>query len=717
MNAAEVLARRRAFWKHGYRPIAVWNPDQRVNDKGEALKNPGKQPRGTWRIDAGRDPPDAVRMAPDPRALNTGILCDGVAGFDIDVLDGDLVEQLVAMIERTLGATPLVRIGRAPKTLLVYRPNQPFRKVQTPELFFPDGTKAKVELLADGQQFVADGVHPDTGEPYRWTEGTPADVPVQELPVITEEQARSIIAEAELMLRMAGATEKEKPQPDRPKANGHAGDFFTQINTAALNDIAAWARSIFPRARFEPGTGAWRVSSADLGRNLEEDISIHPDGVRDFGEEQPASPINLVMQYGSASTVVDAALWLCERLSIEPASIGYQAQSHKPTERTRQTQEIPSPSPNGAAKPWDHNEGLRFKFTRFRDIELDTAPPYRVDEMLPRVGVAIVWGRPKSGKTFWTFDLEMHVALGWDYRGRHVEQGIVLHIACEGARGLGARKEAWRLHHIQGKTPAEIADIEAAPFHLCKDTALDLIKDAPRVIEDIDRQFGGEVIGTITIDTLNRSLRGSESKDEDMAAYLAAAIALVERFQCLVLIIHHCGHNEDRPRGHSSLLGSADALIETRKDENNRIVAEVEEMRDGPNGAITYSMLKMVTAGYDGNLNPITSCVVVPAESVQTEASQKTATKPPPPMARKFYDALLNALCTDAAKPRPNCGNGVSVTQDLWTEELDRLGLLNKDGTPRQRRAMVSKYRGELIAHNWVACNGDFIWSIRKEST
>jgi hypothetical protein len=716
MNAAEVFDRRRAFWKHGYRPIAVWNPDQLVNDKGEPLKNPGKQPRGTWRIDAGRDPPDAVRIEPDTRALNTGILCQEVVGFDIDVLDSDLVEQLVARIERTLGASPLNRIGRAPKILLVYRPDQPFAKVQTPELFFPDGTKAKVELLADGQQFVADGIHPDTSEPYRWTEGTPADVPLEELPIITEEQAHSIIAEAELVLRLAGATEKEKPQPERRKANGHAGDFFAQVNTAALNDIAAWARSIFPRARFEPGTSAWRVSSVDLGRDLEEDISIHPDGVRDFGEELPSSAINLVIQYGSASNPLDGALWLCERLRIDPASLGYRAKAHKPTEAAQQAQQSSSEPPNGAAKPCDQNEGLRFKFTPFRDIELDTSPPYRVHELLPRVGVAVIWGRPKSGKTFWTFDLEMHVALGWDYRGRAVEQGLVLHIACEGARGLGARKEAWRLHHIVGKTPAEIAAIEAAPFHLCKDTALDLIKDAPRVIADIDRQFGGQIIGTITIDTLNRSLRGSESKDEDMGAYLAAAIALAERFQCLVLIIHHCGHNEDRPRGHSSLLGSADALIETKKDEQNRIVAEVEEMRDGPNGAVTYSMLKVVTAGYDDNLNPITSCVVIPDESTHAEASQKPGTKPPSPMGRKFHDALLDALCTAIAERRPNCGKGTSVTQDTWIQELDRLGLLDKDGAPNKRRALVSKYRAELIAANYVACNGDFIWSTQKEN-
>src|SRR5262249_33880975 len=134
--------------------------------------------------------------------------------------------------------------------------------------------------------------------------------------------------------------------------------------------------------------------------------------------------------------------------------------------------------------------GPRFKFTAFRDIQPSTDPAYFVDGLIPRLGVSGGWGRPKCGKTFFVFDLEMHVSLGLDYRGLSVEQGGVLHIACEGVSGLGTRKEAWRLHHIEGKTEAEIEAIDAAPFYLCKDTALDLIEDADTVIRDIIDQFG-----------------------------------------------------------------------------------------------------------------------------------------------------------------------------------------------------------------------------------
>ena len=48
--------------------------------------------------------------------------------------------------------------------------------------------------------------------------------------------------------------------------------------------------------------------------------------------------------------------------------------------------------------------------------------------------------------------------------------------------------------------------------------------------------------------------RGRKDKcvDEDMAAYIQAADRLREKFACTVIIIHHCGINGDRPRGHTS---------------------------------------------------------------------------------------------------------------------------------------------------------------------
>lgn len=357
-----------------------------------------------------------------------------------------------------------------------------------------------------------------------------------------------------------------------------------------------------------------------------------------------------------------------------------------------------------------HAGDVRFNFTQFRNIQLDRAPPYRVHELLPRIGVVIVWGKPKSGKTFWTFDLEMHVALGRPYRGRRVEQGEVLHIACEGARGLGARKEAWRLYHTEGKSDEEIATIEAAPFYLCKDTALDLTKDVDKVMTDIAIQFADRSIAVITIDTLNRSLKGSESKDDDMGRYLSAAIALADKFQCCVLIVHHCGYNEDRPRGHSSLLGSADAIIETKKDDGGHLTTEVEEMRDGPAGAQTHSRLAVVTVAYDDNDTPITSCVVVGDEAPTQNATHKRTPLPPPAKVALQQLRKVLAKAGEAAPASDHIPPNISVVNfDLWRRYCYQAGISDGDSADARKKAF-QRASDKLQAEEFIGRWGEWIW-------
>ena len=70
-----------------------------------------------------------------------------------------------------------------------------------------------------------------------------------------------------------------------------------------------------------------------------------------------------------------------------------------------------------------------------------------VKKLLPRTGVGLTWGPSQTYKSFWLFDLALHVALGWVYRGRRVQKGAVIYCAFEGGMGLCKRVEAFRKHH------------------------------------------------------------------------------------------------------------------------------------------------------------------------------------------------------------------------------------------------------------------------------
>jgi hypothetical protein len=131
----------------------------------------------------------------------------------------------------------------------------------------------------------------------------------------------------------------ERMRPNPPPARQddivrrQGDDFFRNVNTAALRNIAAWVTSVFGTAAvFQPGTQGYRVSSQSFGRNLEEDLSITPSGAVDFGiadmgdaRQGRRTPIDLVMEYGGYARPDAAAMWLCSQLGVSAFSLGWRS--------------------------------------------------------------------------------------------------------------------------------------------------------------------------------------------------------------------------------------------------------------------------------------------------------------------------------------------------------------------------------------------------------
>jgi hypothetical protein len=267
----------------------------------------------------------------------------------------------------------------------------------------------------------------------------------------------------------------------------------------------------------------------------------------------------------------------------------------------------------------------------FDDIKLGTERRYLIKGLIPRTGLVVVWGPPKSGKSFKIFDMLMHLALSKRYRGRRVHSGPVVYCLFEGQSGSEARCAAFR-----DKFLAQNKDY--VPFYL-QPVTLDLIKEASELIRMIQQTVGTVKPVAIALDTLNRSLRGSESSDGDMSAYIRAADSLREAFDCAVIIVHHCGLEGNRPRGHTSLTGAADAQLSVSRDAGGNIVMTVEYMKDGPGGDRIVSRLEQVQVGVDDDGEPIISCVVLPADIASMRAETKV-----PPSAKLALDALNEAI-------------------------------------------------------------------------
>src|SRR5262249_54669977 len=300
-----------------------------------------------------------------------------------------------------------------------------------------------------------------------------------------------------------------------------------------------------------------------------------------------------------------------------------------------------------------------FRLVPFHELKPGTASTYLVKGLVPRNGIVAVWGPPKCGKSFWAFDLALHSALGWEYRDRHTLRGTTVYCAFEGAEGYKARAEAFRQAH-------DLAADTVIPFHLVP-VRIDLVKEHKALIASIRDQIGDENPVSVTLDTLNRSIAGSESSDEDMTAYLNAADAIAETFNCIVIVIHHCGVDGSRPRGHTSLTGTAVAQLAVRRDAQNNVVVTVEWMKDGPEGAVIASRLEAVEDGHDDDGDPITSCVVRPSEASADGRPQKAPTA----AAKIAFNLLIKAIAEAGEVPPASNhipANTRTCRTDLWRQ-------------------------------------------------
>jgi hypothetical protein len=306
------------------------------------------------------------------------------------------------------------------------------------------------------------------------------------------------------------------------------------------------------------------------------------------------------------------------------------------------------PALNGQPRP---RRAPRVRLVPFGAVHLSTGRRQLIKRLVPRTGIVIAWGPPKCGKSFWVFDIAMHVALGWTYRGRRVQQGAVIYCAFEGQGGIDARAEAFRQNFLP-ETPADV------PLWF-EVVTLDLVREHRELIRAITETLVDTVPAMVVLDTLNKSLVGSEARDEDMAAYLRAAEGLVQAFGCVVVIVHHCGVDGTRPRGHTSLTAAADAQIAVSRDAAKNVVVRVESMKDGEEGDEIVSRLQPVTVGEDEDGDAVTSCIVVPVEGAP--ASDRAR-----PAIPRNWQTMLSIL--QEAGP-------AGLTTDDWNDRAREIGL------------------------------------------
>jgi hypothetical protein len=357
--------------------------------------------------------------------------------------------------------------------------------------------------------------------------------------------------------------------------------------------------------------------------------------------------------------------------------------------------------------PKDPNKRYPYELVHFNDLRPGRTSSWIVEQLIPLSGLVVVWGPPKCGKSFWAFDLAMHIALAWRYRDRRVQRdGGVVYIAFEGADGFHARAEAFRrTHKINEDDPWE------RPWFYLLDTNAKLVRNHRAMIKSIKEQLDDRLPPcTVVLDTLNRSIDGSESKDEDMGAYLAAAEAICDAFDCAVILVHHCGIDGTRPRGHTSLSGAANVQIAVRRDPTGNVVAEIESMKDGPEGAIFTSRLEQIEVGTDDAGKPITSCIVVPVEPAPPSTKKKTGRLSA--NQRRFLDILNDAILD--APPQHTTTTDIPAGRIAISREWLKMQCIAKgwiDEADNSLRQKINNMINALAGKRVIGASSIYVWS------
>jgi len=294
----------------------------------------------------------------------------------------------------------------------------------------------------------------------------------------------------------------------------------------------------------------------------------------------------------------------------------------------------------------------RFRLEPFDRIGFTLAEEWAVKKLFPAKGVAAIYGKPGSLKSFIAADMALHIALGWRWAVRRVNQGAAVYIAAEGAGGLRKRLGGFKV--AKGPLPDD------APFYLVE-TAPNLgtgEADRHALIEAITLQ--GVAPGVVILDTLAQSLGGADENGSGMTQFVANATALAAHFGCLVVVVHHSGlADSNRMRGHSSLLGAVDAAMLCEKQEGAlEARLTLQKSKDDVSNVQLLARLSSVELGHDNDGDPVTTLVVdtiEDAEPVNRVAARVI------PRGERLLMAVIEEAIAEAGQNIPASPDGPNV--------------------------------------------------------
>lgn len=488
---------------------------------------------------------------------------------DLDIRDSEVVGVMVDWCNQHLGKT-VQRVGEAPKTLMVYRTDTPFSKLNSRKYRDPSEREHKVEILGSGQQFVAYAIHKDTGQPYTWvTEKSLIDVNPADLPCITAEQAQAAVDYFESIVPddWVEIASREKSQPEDPTLS--KADRVLLYTKPRLNITAERLKTAVSMLDPDMGRAEW----VKVGMGLYHQFEGSETGfdIWDGWSAQSAKYNEKEMRRCWASLLTD--------LRKEPVTAATIIHLAKQVYRKKKKA-----------------SGRGFTLIPAKNILAKLGPiDWQVRQYFEADTTGILFGDPGSYKSFIALDIALHCALGRDWHGNPVKQGLVAYVAGEGHGGFARRLAAFSKAHditIDETLPLYFSE-RAADFYTAE-SALEVSQAVDAIAESVGKPK------LIVIDTLARNFGpGDENSTSDMNVFVDHInLYLRAKYGCTVLIVHHTGHaNKERARGAMALKGALDFEYRIEKQSGRMVKMVCTKMKDAIEAPETWFEGESVVVG------------------------------------------------------------------------------------------------------------------------
>jgi hypothetical protein len=338
-----------------------------------------------------------------------------------------------------------------------------------------------------------------------------------------------------------------------------------------------------------------------------------------------------------------------------------------------------------------------FALVALDDIQVDDDPVWLIEGLLP-AGPAfhLVWGKPKSFKSFGLMHAYLHIAAGREYAGRAVLPGAVAYVTNEGVRGVARRLVAMRRHmEVEGL---------GVPFYLVRvmpnlGSGTD---DAARLIAAINAVVpAGVTLRALAVDTVRRATPGKdENSAKDMSPFIENCGIIAKEFQCLVSGVHHSPRSSDEHgAGTNALDGAMDCGWSVERSGEQATIT-VSVMKDGEQGDSWDFSLAPWQVGTTRDGEPIMGCSVtidrLPGADVAPKATAKGGMTKAGAIALR---ALREAV--DEVGAVPPASNHIpekikTVTVEQWRDYAYRRGI-SSSSEPRAKQQAFQRSHTALI--------------------